>query len=342
MKKISFVVNRLYHKNILFDRSQSRLHIRDNVFHRYYELYDLLISAGYDVATNDINDEESSDLVVFLDMPKNHLSENIYKKSYLFVFEPPHVESGNFKNSRRELFRKVFTLYDEMINDQKYVKIFSAFEIPSDIPHSFEGKKLCCMIAANKSSLHPDELYSERKKAVRWFEGNRFEEFDLYGVGWNEFYFSGSRVIRALNKVPFARKVMFKLFGEYFPSYRGPVHSKFDVLIDYRFSICYENIKNVSGYITEKILDSFFAGCVPIYYGASNITEYIPKNTFIDMRDFQSYEDLYDFISVMSGEEYSSYLKNIKAFLSSTDSEKFSSSYFARTVFEEIQKDFQC
>ena len=36
----------------------------------------------------------------------------------------------------------------------------------------------------------------------------------------------------------------------------------------------------VKGYITEKIFDSFFAGVVPIYWGAENITDYVPKSLY--------------------------------------------------------------
>ncbi|WP_226896450.1 glycosyltransferase family 10 domain-containing protein [Poseidonibacter ostreae] len=58
------------------------------------------------------------------------------------------------------------------------------------------------------------------------------------------------------------------------------------------------------GYITEKIFDSFFAGCVPVYLGADNITEHIPKECFIDKREFDTYEKLYKYLKNMSDEEY--------------------------------------
>jgi hypothetical protein len=42
------------------------------------------------------------------------------------------------------------------------------------------------------------------------------------------------------------------------------VDSKKNTLEKYKFSICYENARDIPGYITEKIFDCFFAGCVPI------------------------------------------------------------------------------
>ena len=75
------------------------------------------------------------------------------------------------------------------------------------------------------------------------------------------------------------------LFPRY-PSYAGEISSKRAILEQYKFSICYENMSDMPGYITEKIFDCFFAGCVPIYLGASNMTDYIPGGTFIDKRKF--------------------------------------------------------
>ncbi len=49
------------------------------------------------------------------------------------------------------------------------------------------------------------------------------------------------------------------------------------------------------GYITEKILDCFTSGIVPIYAGAPNVKQYIPENTFIDYFQFETLEELDDF-----------------------------------------------
>ena len=46
-------------------------------------------------------------------------------------------------------------------------------------------------------------------------------------------------------------------------------------------------MRDVLGYITEKIFDSFAAWCVPVYWGASNVTDYIPEGCFIDRRKFR-------------------------------------------------------
>jgi hypothetical protein len=54
----------------------------------------------------------------------------------------------------------------------------------------------------------------------------------------------------------------------------------------YRFALVMEN-KKATGYITEKILNAFLAGCIPIYYGTTEIFDIFNKNSFIwyDVKD---------------------------------------------------------
>lgn len=71
---------------------------------------------------------------------------------------------------------------------------------------------------------------------------------------------------------------------------------KIAVLKNDQFCVCYENTKDVRGYVSEKIFDCFKAGVVPVYLGASNICEYVPKSSFVDRRDFASDQEVYDFL----------------------------------------------
>jgi hypothetical protein len=104
----------------------------------------------------------------------------------------------------------------------------------------------------------------------------------------------------------------------------------------YKFSVCYENATGITGYITEKIFDSFFAGCVPVYLGAPNVTDYIPAETFIDKRNFKNYGELYRYMKSMTDEEYNKYLGAIKDFVHSGRIYPFSAECFAETLFREI------
>jgi len=194
-------------------------------------------------------------------------------------------------------------------------------------------EKLCTLIAGNKYKSGLGELYSERINAIRWFEKNHLEDFDLYGLGWGKYNFKG--VFSRLNKYEYLKS----FFKVYYPSYKGAIFSKKNILEKYRFSICYENCMNAEGYITEKIFDCFFSSCVPIYLGAPNVEEHIPSNTFIDKRNFKTYEELYEFLKSINESKYKQYLLNIRNFLISDKIKEFSLEYFTSTIINEILKD---
>ena len=104
----------------------------------------------------------------------------------------------------------------------------------------------------------------------------------------------------------------------------------------YKFAVCYENCQGFPGYITEKIFDCFFAGTVPIYWGAPNIKDHIPAGAFIDKREFENYNQLYQYIKNMPDDEYNNYLINIKNFLQGNKFYQFGPEYFANIIIREI------
>ena len=63
----------------------------------------------------------------------------------------------------------------------------------------------------------------------------------------------------------------------------GVIKDKINFLSSYKFSIAMENTEG-DGYISEKIIDSFIAGTIPIYYGGHMIDEYINPKSFIFIR----------------------------------------------------------
>ena len=58
------------------------------------------------------------------------------------------------------------------------------------------------------------------------------------------------------------------------------LRDKWEGLAPYRYSVAIENTSKAN-YWTEKISDCFLSFTVPIYYGATNIGDYFPKESFI-------------------------------------------------------------
>jgi len=264
------------------------------------------------------------------------------EKSYIILSESAFIYPENYDKTKHTYFNKIFTWDDTLVDNKKYFKLNYAHKFPDSINKDLSKKeKLCMLISANKNAPHTqvNDLYVKRREAIRWFERHHSEDFDLYGVGWDRYRFSGPIFIRALNRVPYLPQLFAKLIKQTYPSYKGMVDNKKEVMEKYKFSICYENAKDISGYITEKIFDSFFAGCVPIYWGADNILDYVPKECFIDKRDFDSYEELYQYIKNISDEEYLQYLVNIETYLNSEQAFQFKSEGYVESVVSVVLGD---
>jgi hypothetical protein len=305
------------------------------------KLKEYAFSKDINVKTYDvIEDKTIIDAFVFLDMPR--LDDTVFKLAlksnkpkYLIVLEskicakPKSHDKENYK-----YFDKVFTWDDEVVDGGKYIKLCYSFKIPDNLNIvDIKKEKLCTLISANKYTAHALELYTERIKAIKWFEKNHLEDFDLYGYEWDLYLFKG--IFAKLNRFKFLRKL---LPGQYH-SYKGSISSKKEVMKKYKFAICYENAKDSKGYITEKIYDCFFSGCVPVYLGASNVTDYIPENTFIDKRKYENYESLYQLMKHMTASEYAGYLQNIAGFIKSDRFNQFSADHYAQLIINTISTD---
>lgn len=218
--------------------------------------------------------------------------------------------------------------------------------IPNPIPDKFFSEPLsfgftsrpqfCCLIGSNRHANQHDkrELYSERVNAIRWFEQKAPNQFYLYGNGWKvpkkRLGRLGTLLYRLEKVQPFLTR------RPVFPSYRGPTLTKWDPLSKSQFCICYENARDIPGYLTEKIFDCIFAGCIPIYWGEPNIQEWLPPKCFIDFRAFNSYEDLYQFISSMSEQDFISMQKAGREFILSDAFRCHNSESFSSKVIDRI------
>lgn len=329
MKKACIYVNPFFVRDGVFSEDDPFLN-RDNQLEPFRELRKAFLAKGYELRTQDFHSPEESEFTIFIDMPKGPIPKNACERGFLLLMEPELIRPDNWVTRKHRRFYKILTWSEQHLKDSRYAKINYPQPLPAPRPQVPFAKreKLCCLIAGGKLSLHPQELYSERIRWIRWFEKNHPNDFNFYGAGWKRMWMTGPLWIRAINKIPFWRKL---LFG-HFPSYRGPVDKKLDTLSQYKFSICLENAEGFAGYITEKIFDCFFAGNVPLYLGAPDIAEKIPSNCFIDLRKYDSFEDAYNFMTSMSESEYEGYQKRIEAFLQSDQFKTFSTEQFVSTI----------
>ena len=275
---------------------------------------------------------------LFFDYQKKVLKDllKIGYKGHLFliILESSVVHPDNWFLQNHRFFDVVFT-WDmnvlQNLSQPRYVRYLLANDLSlkaSLVPFQ-EREKLCVMMAANKLKNRTGELYSERFRAIEWFKKNHPQDFDLYGPDWD----------RPIKKIAYKIRNIGRVFfnkaprpTEIKPIYRGVAVSKRDVMSRYKFCLCYENARNLPGYITEKIFDCFLAGVIPVYLGWDRADLLIPRETFIDKTKFARYEDLYDYMKNISEDEYAHYIKMAQQFICSESGRRFDVASFAEII----------
>ena len=70
----------------------------------------------------------------------------------------------------------------------------------------------------------------------------------------------------------------------------------------HKFVFALEN-NNVDGCVTEKIVNVFHSGAIPIYWGSKNIGDLFNKEAFINVDDFENLEECVDHVIHLSDEK---------------------------------------
>lgn len=311
-------------KNILLKPFNNKIFYNNNLFvtnsvnNIFFNLKKNLKGKSIEVNTVDIKTGKPVDKYIYCDLPYpweiglwfelvKHRERNI-----LFIFESPIINPFNHFKFLYGFFDKVYTWDSTVIKNER----IHDFRLPQvDLQNnvkrvSFAKKGLLAAIFAKKSSLgvfrflspYKRDLYKIRLDIINFFEKKSKANLSLYGFGWN----NPSR----LNL--WERVLGFKKYSLYKGSL--PFNKKLEKLSQYKFSFVVENT-SAPGYITEKIFDSLKAGCIPIYLGADNISDYIPKDIFIDLRQFKNYDDLLKFISNIDESTYTTYINRAHRFL---------------------------
>jgi hypothetical protein len=133
------------------------------------------------------------------------------------------------------------------------------------------------LVNGNKISLISGELYSLRRKAIM-----NIKSLELYGNSWDLSVSAKARhalahLIIAIKGGYLPRISGARLYFRRFSNWIGAPSDKREVLSNYKYCLV---IENSTEFLTEKIFDAFFAGCIPIYVGP-------------DLKDFPIPSELY-------------------------------------------------
>lgn len=310
----------VYLNDEIFNLNNSTLN-RDNSVVPFHMMQEYLNLNGCALHTIDkFTDIQGLDMIVFFNFNtkfyKNIEKYKMYDRTIYIAFEPPVVDTNHSKEGFDLLlhyFKYILTWNDDLVDNERIFKFMYPYNFSFSKGYSFQEKKLLVNISSNKESDEADELYSERKRIIQYFDNNPL--FELYGNNWESLSFR---------------------------SYRGKAITKSDVYHKFKFAVCLENMNHAKGYITEKILDCFCAQTVPIYMGPDNIDMYVPKECYINYREFANLDELDSFISSMNENEYKTYLFAAQQFLKSDKVNAFSPNNLSNMLMDLAKKrDFE-
>ncbi len=331
MKKHVFFIDppsRHYLNDKLFDLNDSFLN-RDDTLLPFVNLKSHLFKNGISLHTADkLSDKNLRGVTNHywslgnLDRYKSLLGQFDVKLRGFLVMEPPLVDSQIYDRlpELTNIFENVYIhnlvgdgYSMENINTIKLKKLYwpSPYcKVISKWWGRLDRINKLVMIAGNhKPRNNYPEYYSLRINAIS--ELFQLNAIDLYGRGWNKF------LSRHSLWLPYFRNIL-----PIIKSYKGSCTSKLEILSKYRFCLCYENTP-MKGFITEKIMDCFYAGTVPVYLGAPDINEFIPEDCYVDARNFSSFEDLSLYLQLMPISDWTAFRNAAMNFVQSDAGNRF-------------------
>ena len=235
-------------------------------------------------------------------------------KKILIIFEPPTVSPVDYNIQMHVLFDSIFSMIDTLIGEHYKKLYYPQPSLAIDVPTQWAiRKKFCTLIAGNKEIQSPFELYSKRLETIAFFETYAPHNFRFLWC-WMEQCTA--------------------------PMLSGNCCCKKRCLENYKFCICYENTRDLPGYVTEKIFDCLVAGYIPVYRGTNNITTYIPNDCFIDARLFDTDEQLYAYLCAFDEQAYQKKIPAITTFLASTHAFLFSCEFFVHSILKELDEHY--
>ena len=306
---------------------------RDDVTLPFRLLRENLEKRGISLNTPDINRGKNIDLELHI----NNHQKKYHKKQLCLLWEPAEIYKPNGLEILNKYYDRVYSWRDE------YSERTTKFLLPINRPNStsfepFNSRStMCVAISSNKISnaKSDNDLYAKRTDFYSWFNGNSPNDFALYGFGWDKPFPLNSR-LRWLNRFPFKFSPLKRHAFE--NVYSGSVPNKGAIFRGSKYALTFENTANIGGYITEKIFDAMFVGCVPIYCGAPDIENYVPAECFIRIDPKTPASDVYKMMIEIEEEEYH---KKQTAIREAIDCNLFSAFYaetFANFFTDEIEQ----
>lgn len=316
-----------YYEDRLFDHTNQVLN-RDDTLAPFIRLRTALEQQGVSLHTTDYLPQQAQEQVsdyyslgVLENYERLGARDDVRLRAFA-IFEPPVVAPHLYRALPKltAAFERVYVHNTEGdgyslkgVDQSKLHKLYwpqPHKDVLTDFWSREERLNRIVMINGNHKPVSYDgELYSKRIEALAAL--SVFGKVDLYGRGWERWWSRSSMWLPYWQH----RKTLMSI-------YKGACSSKYEVLSQYSFALCFENMA-MKGYVTEKIFDCLYAGTIPLYLGAKDISDLIPEDAYIDCRKFASLEEMHNKIMGMSDAEIRSRRQAGRAFIQSVHGLKY-------------------
>ena len=175
---------------------------------------------------------------------------------YLWLLESKHIKQGLVESiiANKELVES--TYYTIFTHDQRLLALGDKYKWVPAQGFWIREPKIYEKTKMISMIASNKRMCEGHAKRLEWVE-RIGDQVDLYGRGFNE------------------------------------IADKEEGLCDYMFSVAIEN-GEYETYFTEKLLDCFATGTIPVYLGAPDIGDYFNKDGIIDLSDeFEVSEEIY-------------------------------------------------
>lgn len=242
---------------------------------KFFETLNLL---GHEI----VDIENHPDVVVFMNghpkLLKRMRKSNKKIITFLVMWEPDVTRPQDFAPRNMALYDFIFSPSHLWAKGDN-VHLFNwpsnvlQSELNGNSPVDFRNDTVV-LIAGNKFSLIPQELYSLRRRYLKK-NGNLI---DTFGVGWDSNFHVLKSMLKAV--VVFLRSRKYLLPSLDIHAFVSPNHyfgvaAHKSIMKRYRYSLVIENQAN---YVSEKIFDALVYGCIPLYVGPQLREFGIPDN----------------------------------------------------------------
>jgi hypothetical protein len=321
-------------KNVYGDEMQPETSTVPELLEAGIRLQSSLAQAGFEMLPFTAWAGTLPDVAVFFDCPRMDdpdlrrcLTQAV--PFLLVISENFHLQPHATYRELKPLARKILTYDLDEVDGQKVFWLPYSLDIQAgrqnrELALEQARPHLLGMVNSWKKSEIPGDLYRKRNRLAIQVGKILKGEMFLAGPGWDRHMVHSLKWQRSLAKrCPSLARSLFRWPNSAYRGVLGLGRAKLQALATCEFALVPENCSSLRGYITEKIFNALFAGCIPIYQGHPEATRWLPSETFLPMERFRSGAQLVKFLRAMTREEKEAYREAGTRFLEGGATEFF-------------------